>query len=148
MSAAEQMPIVWERDHWLYRCGMPDRSGLAAYTHLIRSAHDGARETREVRHARIGVAAGVIEWRKLEQGNVDEWASAIEALMRDGQPRTFNGIVLELTDAKCTADTAFGKDPDDALWKLVEARTLWWSCDIDCDATFFIHADFIQQETA
>ncbi len=110
---------------------------------FIRSAHDGARETREARHARIGVAAGVVEWRKLEQGKVDEWASAIVALMSDGQPRTFNGIIIDLTDARCTADTAFGKDPDLALWKLVEARTLWWSCE-DQECTFFLHANFIE----
>lgn len=129
-----------DADTWSYYSGLPDRSGIARYTHLIRGPHDGEREAREARQARIGKEAASTEWQRLTRGDVATWSDAIEQLMRDGASRTFNAIVLALTSGAMTADTAFGKDPDRALWRLVEAGTLWWTQDAP---VHFLHRDHV-----
>jgi hypothetical protein len=141
LFAAESPSASWmDAETWEYLPGLPDRSGLATYTHLIRSPHDGERESREARQQRLGVAHGAVEWKRLQRGKVRDWMEAIEGLLRDGDPRTFNRIVLELTDGAMTADTAHGKDPDAALWKLVEDGVLWWTPQVPIH---FLHRDFV-----
>lgn len=45
------------------------------------------------------------------------WRERIQKHLADGEPRTFNRICVELGDV--TADVAFEKAPDHALWELV-----------------------------
>lgn len=111
----------------LYYAGLPDRSGLTAYTHLIRHPSDAARESRESRRERAGEDAST-EWKATTGGTVASWVERIEQLMADGEPRTFNAICLELTGGRMTADVCGGKAPDVALWALVESTRLRWGC--------------------
>lgn len=131
---------------WQYHCGLPDRSGIAAFTHLIRHPSDAQRESREARHERHDdVSEAAAEWKVTVGGKVEEWSSRIEKLLRDGEPRTFNAIVLTLTDGRLTADLAGDKPPDKALWKLVEAGTVWWACELG--VVWFLHRDCIEIES-
>lgn len=129
-----------DAETWTYQTGVPDRTGLGAFVHLIRGPHDGQRESREARQGRLGVEVAARQWMTLTRGDVDAWKAAIEKLLGDGEPRTFNRIVLELTGGSMTADTAFGKDPDDALWALVEDGVLWWTAEAPIH---FLHRDFV-----
>lgn len=129
-----------EAETWTYETGLPERSGIAAYVHLIRGPHDGQRESREARQERLGVEGAARQWVTLTRGDVQAWKVAIERLLGDGEPRTFNRIVLELTDGSMTADTAFGKDPDSALWALVEAGVIWWTPEAPIH---FLHREFV-----
>ncbi len=139
-APVERVPEWYEAETLSYFSGVPDRSGIAAFTHIIRSAVDGERESREARQRRLGNAAAAVEWTTLKRGKVPEWEAATEALMLDGTPRTFNGIVLALTDGSMTADTAMDKDPDVALWRLVERGVLRWT---ERAPVFFLHERFI-----
>lgn len=125
---------------WTYHAGMPDRSGLAVYTHLIRSKYDGVRESRAARQKRLGVTEAAMSWKQLEKVPVAAWAEKIEALTRDGAPRTFNAITLALTRHEMTADVA-PDNLDAALWLLVERGVLWWACEEG--AVFFLQRAFI-----
>lgn len=108
---------------WLQ--GLPNRQGLAQYTHLIRSPLDPERSTREERRERYGDGAST-EWKRLTaKATVDAWMAAIVELLLDGAPRTFNAICVELADI--TADVAAGKSPDEALWSLVAWRAVQWT---------------------
>jgi hypothetical protein len=96
-----------------------DRRKQARYTHLIRSADDGEQETRSKR------TCGALAWKlDFHPGTHDKWKALILELLADRTPRTFNRIVLELTGYVHTADTAFEKSPDHALWELVEERKI------------------------
>lgn len=89
-----------------------DRSGLAQYTHLIRSPDDPERSPREARKGKETA------WLRLTaKATRGAWKTSIAALLADGVPRTFNRIAVELSDM--TADVVFGKAPDQALWELV-----------------------------
>lgn len=120
---------------WEYRRGMPDRSGLASFTHLIRWRGDGA-ETMD----RGSGKRDPLHWRKA--GTVAQFVESIRALMLDGRARTFNRICIEMTGA--TSDVWFGKAPDAALWSLVESGELWWACEEG--AVFFIHESAVTRD--
>lgn len=133
-----------EHPVWTYYCGLPDRSGLTEYTHLIRHPSDGTRESRAARQKRLGVAEAAMNWKQLEKVPTKDWCAAIDTLMEDGEPRTFNGITLALTRNEMTADVAPDK-LDDALWVLVEKKILWWAC--EDGAVFFLHENFVSRDT-
>ncbi len=107
------------RGEW--RTGPIARPDAHRYVHLIRANDDPERSTREARKSR-GVDSNK-RWRELLRPNsVDEWRHAIVAHLQDGVPRTFNQLCVELGDI--TADIAFEKGPDRALWDLVEEGIL------------------------
>lgn len=96
--------------------GAIDRSGMAAYTHIIRAPEDPARRQRASERDEKDAQV----WRRLfKRGTVAEWTAAIRGHLADGAPRTFNRIMVELCDM--TADVAFDLAPDHALWALVAA---------------------------
>jgi len=139
------------RDHWvpfaLILEGLASRAGVAVgghardaaewvagkwwgkdhpmdgFVHVIRSPLDPERESREVRRSKFGKGAAS-EWKKLTGGRVDEWKSRLLAILEDGEPRTFNAIMLEASGGTHTADVAHAKDPDKALWALVEEEAI------------------------
>lgn len=92
------------------------RSGLMTFAHIVRCPTDPERVPRS---ARKGKAAA---WRQDMKAPVSEWESSILRLMADGQSRTFNKLILELTDYSYTADVAFQGNPDKAIWSLVKAE--------------------------
>ena len=89
-----------------------DRSGMAAYVHLIRAEGDPERSERPV-----GGRLDRSPHRTLAEVPVEDCAQQILGLLVDGVPRTFNAIGVELLDH--TADTLFGSPYDVALWRLV-----------------------------
>lgn len=96
--------------------GPIDRSGMRAYTHLIRSPRDP--ERAEWRNTDNAAA-----WRRrLNKRSPEELAVEIHRHMADGVPRTFNRIAVEMIDK--TADVVFGTSFDDALWQLVDRGDL------------------------
>jgi len=103
-------------DEW--RVELPERSGAARYTHLIRAADDPKRISRSERKG------NETRWRLDMRGSAEQWEDEMLVLLGDGRPRTFNRIVLELTDGRYTADVAFEGAPDTALWQLVERGSL------------------------
>ncbi len=129
------------RATWTYYFGLPDRSGMAAYTHLIRWVGDppetkarGSEVVDGVRRARRGAG-----WQN-RIGTPEEWAPRIDELLADGEPRTFNAICVQLvgTTADVMVDTAI----DVALWALVERNRVAWACEEG--AVFFLRADFVE----
>lgn len=99
-----------------------DRSGLAAYLHIIRDPDDPERSTREERRARLGDEA-TFEWKKLRHKNAAPmWREAILKLMADGQPRTFNAMAVIIADM--TADVVAEGAAPDVLWALVAEEKL------------------------
>lgn len=124
---------------WTYQRGMPDRSGLAQFTHLIMWKHD-PKET-------MGRGAGKRDsqhWKKtLKNIQVEDWVEKILALMSDGEPRTFNCICIQLTGTHGSV-WAF-KAPDEALWFCVRIGRLAWACEEGC--VFFCDASKIDWST-
>jgi hypothetical protein len=114
-----QRPLTGElqkdtRETWDYHFGVPDRSGLAQYTHLIRHETD-PEETLARGSAEDGRDS--THWAKIDK-SPEAWATKILELLSDGKARTFNRICVTLTGT--TADVWAGKPPDDGLWLLVE----------------------------
>lgn len=103
-----------------WELGLPDRSGAAAYAHIVRGPFDPQRSPRPGRRGGRGADA----W-KAKVADPAAWRERIVGLLLDGTPRTFNAICVELADV--TADVAFREAPDQALWELVEWRLLQWS---------------------
>jgi hypothetical protein len=124
--AREQLALVFDApapERVTYCRGLPDRSGTAHYTHLIRSPHDppetkarGAK-ARETGDREIGYAKRL--------GTVDEWCTRILALLADGRPRTWNAIAVTLIG--CTGDVLMGSAPERALWRLCEREEIAWT---------------------
>lgn len=110
---AEWLTGPWWKDRG---CEHP----INGFTHIVRSPADPQQETREQRRAKLGKGAST-QWKKLSGGRVKEWEARILEVLADGVPRTFNAIVLEATGGTHTADVASDKDPDKALWSLVES---------------------------
>jgi len=93
--------------------------GMAQYTHLIRASDDPKPRPRAERKGHQ------MSWLKdMNPNTLGQWTRAIYGLLADGVPRTFNRIVLELTGNLHTADVAFKKAPDQALWNLVARRKI------------------------
>lgn len=104
-----------------YYRGMPDRSGLRRYMHLVRLPAVEPPET-------MGRGAGQRDsthWTRVLGDSSEAWAEKIAKLMADGEPRTFNAICIELTGT--TADVWFDKPPDMGLWDLVREGKLAWT---------------------
>jgi hypothetical protein len=98
--------------------GVPvDRSGIAAYVHLIRWQGDPERSERPV-----GGRLDRSPHRTLANVAVTACRDEILGLLADGRPRTFNAIGVELLDH--SADTLLGSPYDEALWQLVDAEQL------------------------
>jgi len=109
----KKVGVIWVTGQYV------DRSGLSRYTHLIRSADDPGGTPREMRKGHQ------LTWLKdMHPGTTDKWAKSIYKLLSDRVPRTFNRIVLELSHNLHTADVAFDKAPDHALWDLVVSRKI------------------------
>ena len=94
-----------------------DRSGLAAYVHLVRAPDDPKRPPRPTAAERDAGRDQNREWRAIAKLPVPELAERIAADLADGEPRTFNRIAVEMFGK--TADVLFDKAPDHALWTLV-----------------------------
>lgn len=120
---------------WTYLCGMPDRSGMSRFTHLIRWSGDS-----EETMARGAGNRDPLHWRKTK--SVDAFVEGIRALMLDGEPRTFNRICIEMTGA--TSDVWLDSPIDVALWRLVASRELWWAC--EDGAVFFLHQSAVERD--
>ena len=96
--------------------GPVSRQGAARYVHLIRAPWDPPELTRKERQ---NIDRDPTRWKKTF-ADVAVWRDKIFRLLCDGKARSFNAIVLELTDRYYTADAAFDKGPDFALWALVD----------------------------
>lgn len=116
----------------LFHLGLPDRSGMLAYVHLIRA--DG--EPDETM-ARGGGKRRPGWWKKI--GEAKHWAAAIEALMADSKPRTFNTICVQLVGT--TANVLFESELDVGLWMLVEQQRLAWSAEAPI---LFVHRSALE----
>lgn len=90
-----------------------DRSGPAAYIHLIRDDADPARSSRPTG----GGYEDKTPHRTLDEADGEILEREILELLSGGEPRTFNRIAVELWDL--TVDIAFGTAADEALWRLV-----------------------------
>jgi hypothetical protein len=123
----------YEADVWEYHTGLPDRSGMARYTVLIRAPWDPPRRPREVRQAAMGHEAAAVEWRTWRKASAEQWCERIVAHLADGEPRTLNRIAVELVDA--TADVV-GATAQAGLWLAVERGLAWWTA---CAPVHFIH---------
>ena len=101
------------------------RPGPLAYVHLIRSPDDPPELSREARQRLVGAQAAAIKWRSdFSPSTRSEWRCRILEHLADGRARTFNATVVELTAGFFTADRAFAKAPDLALWDLVAAGAI------------------------
>lgn len=89
-----------------------DRSGSAAFVHLIRHPKDPRRSPRPP-----GGRAERAPHRRLGAMDTDDLARQLLGLLADGVPRTFNRLAVELWDV--TADVVFETAADRALWRLV-----------------------------
>jgi hypothetical protein len=96
--------------------GTIDRTGMAAFLHIIRAPGDPERRQRASERDEKDTQI----WRRLfRSGSQAEWSDALHRHLADGIPRTFNRMMVELCDM--TADVALDKAPDLALWALVAA---------------------------
>lgn len=134
-----------ERLTWDYHTGLPDRSGMAKYTHLIMWEGDPEETLGRGKHGREdaderGLSGGrdSTHWRKTH--SVDVYKQKITELMSDGEPRTFNRICVEITGTN--GNVWFEKEPDLALWALVEEKKLCWACELG--AIFFLDSFFVE----
>ena len=91
-----------------------DRSGAAAFVHLLRHEADPTRSGRP-----RGGRVDRVPHRTLNRNTPRGLERQILELLSDGDPRTFNRIAVELWDV--TADVAFGTAADEALWRLVDS---------------------------
>lgn len=135
----EPEPRTEESDRrWTYHRGMPDRSGLADFTHLIRWKHDPEETVARGAKAReAGLRAPGSA--KRAGGSVPEARAAIEKLLSDGEPRTFHCIAVQLVGLDASA--VVGSPLELALWDLVKDETLAWACEED--VVFWTLARFV-----
>lgn len=138
----EQLALAWDAptdDRWTYRRGMPDRSGLAAYLHLVRWRHDPPETVARGAAARAsGLRAPGAA--KRTGGTVEEARSAIAALLADREPRTFHCIAVQL--AGVAADALEGSPLERALWAMCADGTLAWACEDGC--VFWTLAELVE----
>ncbi len=105
MSALRVMEMTWIRS-------AVDRSGLAAFVHLIRHPDDPRRSPRPP-----GGHDERAPHRVLDAMQPEKLERQILDLLADGVPRTFNRMAVELWDV--TADVVFETAADRALWRLI-----------------------------
>lgn len=124
VNGLELKPKAAKVARWLTGKWWPkSKHPMDGFAHIIRSPFDPDRSSREQRRKIRG--KDPVAWKKdLKSGDVARWKREILRLLGDREPRTFNRIVLELTDGQHTADIARGNDPDAALWSLVEAKNV------------------------
>ena len=95
------------------------REGLDGFLHIVRAPDDPQRSSREERK---GLACA---WKgDMKASSKGAWTEKIRELLADGEPRTFNRIVLELSGLQYSADMALDAAPDHALWALVAAEAI------------------------
>lgn len=139
-----QIALFASRWPWTYHRGLPDRSGLSRYTHLIRSKYD-PEETMARGRLKYDEAGNVVSgrdpthWKSDKQRSVPVFMAEIRKLLSDGNPRTFNRICVELTGT--TADVMLEKPIDEALWELVAEKSIAWSNSEG--AVFFTNTEFV-----
>lgn len=61
-------------------------------------------------------------WKGLDKHTTEEWAARIVTHLSDGILRTFNRIMVEVSDF--TADVAYGSSADEGLWLAVSRHQL------------------------
>lgn len=64
----------------------------------------------------------MLNWKDLNRRGLVSWKEAIWRILEDGDPRTFNHIMVEVCDR--TADFCAGRAPETALWDLVYAKLI------------------------
>jgi len=143
---SEQLGLFHDLTLWSYHRGLPDRESdpMSKYTHLIMWYGDPEESLgRGFKRGDDGMSTGEAVGREVDHWkrtfSVEEYKKKIIDLMKDGEPRTFNCICIELTGT--TANVWFEKEPDTALWQLVEEEVLAWTC--GDGATFFIDSNFV-----
>lgn len=137
-TATQTDDASWmDAETWSYHTGLPDRSGLAQYTVLIRAPGDPERRSRETRQAAMGHEGAAVEWRTWRKASAEEWRARIVAHLADGIPRTLNRIAVELVDA--TADVV-GDTAEAGLWLAVERGEVWWT---STAPIHFLHSNFV-----
>jgi hypothetical protein len=105
-------------DTWITNFKRPE--GLGAWTHIIRCPNDPERLSRKERQDKFPDSA--TRWKKdlkTTPENIAAWREKICEVLSDGRRRTFNHICLEASGYEYTADVAFRKAPDRALWELI-----------------------------
>ena len=104
----------------------------SAFFYIARGDDDPKRLSRKERQELL--ADHATAWRKAAKKDpVESWAQRIVELFEaDPTPRTFNHIVLDLTDRQYTADIMFKENADEALWQLVSAETLAHTRQVPC----------------
>ena len=128
-AALEAAPVAdAEPPTWTYHYGLPDRSGAAQYTHIIRWRHDpketrgrGFSEGRAKRPRGTGWIA--------KEGDAEHWAARILDLLSDGRPRTWHCIAVHLTGL---SGDVLQSTAEDGLWLAVERGDLVWACEEGC----------------
>lgn len=109
------MKHVYADGEWF--TGPFERGGMDRYVHIVRAPDDPERKPREERRGKE------MEWRTAcNDDRTEQWEEAILTHLSDGEPRTFNRMLVEMCDM--TADVAFEKAPDKALWHLVDTYRL------------------------
>lgn len=94
-----------------------DRSGMGAYTHLIRSPDDP--ERGDIRLLPEHLRDRRADWhRSLTKTPSSAFRRPLLLLLAEATPRTFNALGVALLDK--TADVLLETPPDVALWWLVE----------------------------
>lgn len=102
---------------------IPEDDKLQKFVIMIRGPNDpedtaqGRRRRGERRAAR-----GMLDWKDLNRRGLVSWKEAIWSIIKDGAPRTFNHLMVELCDR--TADFCAGRAPETALWDLVYAKVV------------------------
>jgi hypothetical protein len=96
---------------------LPDRSGIYAYTTLIRGDDDPERKPRPP-----GGQLDKTPHHSIARRLILDIKEEILAHMQDGIPRTMNRIGVELWDK--TADILFQTNVERAMWQLVEDEAL------------------------
>lgn len=124
-------------EFYTYYRGVPARKGILRYTHLIWSKFDPPETLGRGFKNGKKLGRAVDHWKRTF--SVNEYKKKISELMKDGNARTFNRICVELTGT--TASVWFEKEPDKALWALVEDGTLAWAQEEGC--IFFVDSNFV-----
>lgn len=90
--------------------------GPEQYVIVVRDPdNDPLRLTRKQRHEKLGRRSATLGWKDLNKTPPEFWRDAIVKLLGDGEPRTFNRIMLELTDYAYEADVGFQRNPHHGL---------------------------------
>ncbi len=105
------------------------RVDARAFTTIIRWHGDPERRSRKERQELLGGEEAATDWLSLKKGAPEVWRDSIAELLGDGKPRTFNGIMLALSDYMHTADTALDMPPHHGLALAVRSRAVMMTND-------------------